>query len=495
MKTKRSINFLILAAGVLFGLTLSAADSSRPNILWIIIDDMSANFSSYGETLIETPHVDRLAANGVKFTKAFVTAPVCSTNRSAFITGMYQTSIGAHHHRSGRGKLKIHLPDGIRPIPELFQEAGYYTAITGWPNRDRTSLGKTDYNFEWDSAMYDGPDWSKRKSGQPFFAQIHLPGGKHRARSLESFRKLAARVENLLGSKTDSAKVKLPPYYPNDPVILEDWAAYLDTVRLTDKFVGDIIGRLKEEGDYENTVVLFMTDHGISHARGKQFLYEEGLHVPLVIAGPTIKAGQVRDDLVEHIDIAALSLGLAGIDIPEYMQAKDILSKDYKKRTTIFAARDRCDETVEHLRGLRTARYKYIRNFLPNRPHLQPNRYKDGKDIIKALREAHAAGTLNKTQELLFTPTRPEEELYDLKNDPFEIHNLAADPKHQTRLKNLRKRLDNWMKRTNDHGPESEAMYDSDMAVYINAEDDDPEQRSVLTRNIALMKKWAAEGK
>ena len=495
MKTKRIINVLVLAAGIVSGLPLSAADSSRPNILWIIIDDMSANFSSYGETLIETPHVDKLASNGVMFTKAFVTAPVCSTNRSAFITGMYQTSIGAHHHRSGRGELKIHLPDGIRPIPELFQEAGYYTAITGWPNRDRTSLGKTDYNFEWDKAMYNGPDWSQRQPGQPFFAQIHLPGGKHRGRSIESFKRISARVEKLFGSKTDPAKVKLPPYYPNDPVLLKDWAAYLDSVRLTDKFVGDIIERLKEEGDYDNTVVLFMTDHGISHARGKQFLYEEGLHVPLVIAGPTIQAGQVRDDLVEHIDIAALSLGLAGIDIPEYMQAQDILSKDYKKRTTIFAARDRCDETVEHLRGLRTARYKYIRNFLSNRPHLQPNRYKDGKDIMKALREAHAAGTLNQTQELLFTPTRPKEELYDLKNDPFEIHNLAADPKHQTRLKNLRKRLDNWMERTNDHGPESEAMYESDMAVYSNSKNVDSEQGSILTRNIALMKQWAAEGK
>jgi len=338
MKTKRIISFLVLTAGILSGLPLIAADSSRTNILWIIIDDMSANFSSYGETLIDTPYVDKLASNGVMFTKAFVTAPVCSTNRSAFITGMYQTSIGAHHHRSGRGELKIHLPDGIRPIPELFQEAGYYTAITGWPNRDRTSQGKTDYNFEWNKAMYNGPDWSQRQPGQPFFAQIHLPGGKHRGRSLKSFRKLADRVEKLLGSKTDPAKVKLPPYYPNAPVILEDWAAYLDSVRLTDRFVGDIIERLKEEGDYENTVVLFMTDHGISHARGKQFLYEEGLHVPLVIAGPSIKPGQVRDDLVEHIDIAALSLGLAGIGIPEYMQAKDILSKDYKKRTTIFGS-------------------------------------------------------------------------------------------------------------------------------------------------------------
>ena len=495
MNTKGIIRFIVFAAAILAALPLSAADSSRPNILWIIIDDMSANFSCYGETLIETPNVDQLASHGVMFTNAFVTAPVCSANRSAFITGMYQTSIGAHHHRSGRGEMKIHLPDEIRPVPQLFQEAGYYTAITGWPNKERSRLGKTDYNFEWDKDMYNGPDWSQRQPGQPFFAQIHLPGGKHRGKSLESFKALADRVEKLLGSKTDSRQVRLPPYYPNDPVLLEDWAAYLDSVRLTDKFVGDIIGRLKTEGDYENTVVLFLTDHGISHARGKQFLYEEGLHVPLVIAGPTIKQGQVRDDLVEHIDIAALSLGLAGIDIPQSMQAKDILGSDYQMRTAIFAARDRCDETVEHIRALRTERYKYIRNFLPDRPHLQPNRYKDGKDIMKALRAAHAAGKLNQTQELLFSPTRPSEELYDLKNDPFEIHNLAADAEHQTRLKDLRTRLEDWMKTTNDQGPESEAMYDSDMAVYSKSKSAGVEQEKILTRNIALMKKWAAEGK
>ena len=268
MNTKGIIRFIVFAAAILAALPLSAADSSRPNILWIIIDDMSANFSCYGETLIETPNVDQLASHGVMFTNAFVTAPVCSANRSAFITGMYQTSIGAHHHRSGRGEMKIHLPDEIRPVPQLFQEAGYYTAITGWPNKERSRLGKTDYNFEWDKDMYNGPDWSQRQPGQPFFAQIHLPGGKHRGKSLESFKALADRVEKLLGSKTDSRKVRLPPYYPNDPVLLEDWAAYLDSVRLTDKFVGDIIGRLKTEGDYENTVVLFLTDHGISHARG-----------------------------------------------------------------------------------------------------------------------------------------------------------------------------------------------------------------------------------
>jgi arylsulfatase A-like enzyme len=484
---------LVLALGGLAPLPLQAAEP--PNILWIIVDDMSANLSSYGETVIETPHLDRLASRGVRFTNAYVTAPVCSPNRSAFITGMYQTSIGAHHHNSSQGELKIHLPPGIRPIPELFQEAGYYTAITGWPNTDRATIGKTHYNFEWDQAMYDGPDWSDRRPGQPFFAQVHLPGGKHRGRSLESFRRISDRVEKLLGSRTDPSDVKLPPYYPDDPVLLADWAAYLDSVRLTDKFVGDVIERLEEEGDLEDTVVLFMTDHGISHARGKQFLYDEGMHVPLVIAGPTIEPGQVRDDLVEHIDIAALSLALAGIEIPDHMHSRDILGADYEERTAVFAARDRCDETVDYIRALRTTRFKYIRNFLPDRPHLQPNLYKDGKSIVIALREAHAAGTLNETQRLLFAPTRPAEELYDLSEDPFEVRNLAGDPKHQAQLKKLRKRMDDWIERTNDHGAESAAMYDSEMAAYSKRVSANPESAAILSRNIALMKRWAAEGR
>ena len=147
----------------------------------IIPDDMSANFSCYGETAIQTPNVDRLAKSGVKFTNAYVTAPVCSTCRSAFITGMYQTSIGAHHHRSGRGEMKIHLPDQIQMVPKLFKDAGYHTSITGWPIR-KGKLGKTDYNFEWDPSIYDGSDWAERKEGQPFFAQIQTPGGKLRGK-------------------------------------------------------------------------------------------------------------------------------------------------------------------------------------------------------------------------------------------------------------------------------------------------------------------------
>lgn len=481
---------LTLIAWMIAGI---AAAADRPNIVWIIIDDMSANLSCYGEETIETPHLDALADSGVLFSKAFVTAPVCSTNRSAFITGMYQTTIGSHHHRSGRGELKIHLPDPVRPIPEMFQEAGYFTSITGWPNKGRDSMGKTDYNFEWNREMYDDPDWGMRKDGQPFFAQIHLPGGKHRGGTIERSRQFAQRMKELFGESVDPATVKLPPYYPDHPVIREDWAAYLDSVRLTDKFVGDIVARLRSEGDLENTVVLFMTDHGISHARGKQFLYEEGIHVPLIIAGPGIEEGQVREDLVEHIDIAALSLGLAGIDVPDYMQAKDILSDQYEPRTAIYSARDRCDETVEYMRCVRTQDFKYIRNFLPNRPHMQPNRYKDQKSIIMTMRSLFKAKELTDAQARIFQPKRPEEELYDLRKDPFEIRNLADDPAYQENLVSMRGMLDNWIEETGDKGPETEAMYDSDMAVYVGTKS--PEQTEVLRENISLMKRWRAKGK
>jgi arylsulfatase A-like enzyme len=470
----------------------------RPNIVWIIPDDMSANFSCYGETAIATPNVDKLAAEGVKFTHAFVTAPVCSTCRSAFITGMYQTSIGAHHHRSGRGEVRITLPETIQLVPKLFQDAGYYTSISGWPIR-KGKLGKTDYNFEWDPSIYNGSDWSGRAEGQPFFAQIQTQGGKLRGSDPAACEKIAAEAKKTLGSSTPIDAVKLPPYYPDHPDILQDWAAYLDSVRLTDAMVGEVLDRLEEEGILENTLVLFMTDHGISHARGKQFMYDEGLHVPFVIKGPGIAPGSVRDDVVEHIDIAALSLAAAGIAIPNNMQAKDILAASYQPREAVFAARDRCDETVDHMRSVRTQDFKYIRNFLPNRPYLQPCAYKDAKQILIALREWHAAGKLNEVQEMVFRQTRPSEELFDLKADPDEIKNLADDPRHAAKLIELRGRLDAWMIESGDQGreAESEEMYASDMTVYLDTirRKSDRAHLKVIEDNIATMKHWSAEGK
>jgi arylsulfatase A-like enzyme len=483
---------LAALVGLLLAPAAHAAEPARPNIVWIVVDDMSANFSCYGEKLIRTPHVDKLAAEGTRFSKAFVTAPVCSPCRSALITGCYQTTIGAHHHRSGRGELKITLPGDVVPAPVLFQKAGYYTCIGGF-QATGDKLGKTDYNFEWDRKMYDGNDWAGRKPGQPFFMQVQLHGGKYRGQGPNA--NWQNRVKKELGSNTDPASVVLPPYYPRDPVILQDWADYLDCCRYTDKEVGDVIARLEKEKLLDNTVVFFMTDHGISHARGKQFLYDEGTHVPFVVRGPGIAKGATRDDLIEHIDLTATSLALAGIDVPKWVQGRNVLANDYAKRDAVFAARDRCDETMEHLRSVRTGQFKYIRNYMNQRPHLQPCQYKDGKAVVQKLRELHAAKKLDElTEKLLFAETRPAEELYDLAADPHEVANLAADPKHRATLEALRKKLVDWEEATGDRGrkPEPMAMYDSDMKVYLGG---GKKENTELKRNIDLNKTWAKEGK
>jgi arylsulfatase A-like enzyme len=364
--------------------------------------------------------------------------------------------------------------------------------------KNKNRLGKTDYNFEWDPQIYDANDWAGRKPGQPFFMQFELHGGKYRGASRAQYDPWAKRVKRELGSIVSNDAVALPPYYPRDPALVEDWARYLDSVRYTDKEVGDVIERLEREGILDQTVICFMTDHGISHARGKQFLYDEGIHVPFVIRGPGIEAGQQRNDLVEHIDLAATSLALAGIDVPEWMQGRDLLARDYQPREAVFAARDRCDETVDHLRSVRTTRFKYIRNYLPDRPHLQPNVYKDGKLIVERLRALHAEGELNALQKrLLFSPTRAAEELYDLEADPHELANLAGDAAHGSTLEAMRDRLEEWEEQSGDVGrePEPERMYDSDMAVYLGGRRKKSGHLSQTEKNIELMKRWAREGR
>lgn len=491
----------------------AAGPSRRPNIVWIIAEDMSPHFGCYGDTSIRTPRIDQMAAEGTRFERAFVTAPICSISRSALITGRYQTSIGAHHHRSGRGDIKIHLPADTPLVPALFQAAGYWTANGSWPMKNapaknaagkktpgkkalaknlpiQNAIGKTDYNFEWDAAIYDGVDWQGRRAEQPFFAQIQLHGGKVR-----DGKNADAIFTAALGQLTDPADLPLPPYYPRTPEILKDWAQTLDACRYTDLQVGEVLDRLRADGLLDSTVVFFITDHGVSHARGKQFLYDEGTRIPCIVRGPGIEAGKVRRDLIEHIDLAATSLALAGIERPATMSARDVLAGDYRPRDATFAARDRADETVDRLRSVRTERWKYIRNFYPLRPHLQPNNYKDHKPCLIALRAARDAGLLDEIQSRLFAATRPAEELYDLEQDPWEIHNLAADPGHAETLATLRARLEQWMVDTNDQGrqPETAAQYDSDMAAYLGGKT--PGRNPEIERNIAWMKEQAAAGR
>jgi len=481
-----------------------AAAADRPNLLWFVVDDMSADFSCYGETLIDTPHVDALAAGGVKFTNAFVTAPVCSSSRSAMITGMYQTTIGGHHHRSGRGEHRIALPGGVKPVPALLQRAGYYTCNgSGLPGLDHRSSpvkksrpGKTDYNFDWDTSMYDSDDWAGRRQDQAFFMQVQLHGGKLRGDSEKAYAVLEKQAMERFGDKVDPDKVTLPPHYPDDPLMRRDWAAYLDSVRLTDWHVGQVMARLEKEGILENTLVIFMTDHGISHARGKQFLYDEGAHIPFLIRGPGIEAGTVRHDLIEHIDMAAISLAAAGLEVPDWMQGRDVLSPDYQAREAVYAARDRCGEAADRIRSMRTATHLYIRNFHPQRPHLMPNDYKDSKVIIQRLRELEAAGALSRlSHDLLFAPIRPSEELYEWTRDRWQTVNLATDPAAAGTVKKLSRMLDEWISESGDPGDESPAVYDQEIADELAVIKSGTPRYTTFSTNAEIYRRWIREGK
>lgn len=472
-------------------LRAAAAPPEKPNILWIVMDDVGAELPCYGEKTIQTPNIDRLVREGTKFDRAFLTSSVCSPSRSAMITGMVQTSIGAHHHRSGRGAAKINLPNGIEPLPALFQRAGYFTCNGDYPAKTKR-VGKTDYNFEWDTKIYNGGDWAERESGQPFFAQLQLWGGKNRNDNGHWYRDLAPKA---LGTLTKPEDVSLPPCYPRDPAFLNDWAQYLDCIRFCDKQVGEILQRLENEGILDQTIIILMGDNGISQARGKQFLYDEGIRTPFIVRGPGIARGAVRSDLIEHIDMAAISLAWAGLPVPSWMQGRDVFAKDYTKRDAVFAARDRCGETVDRIRSVRTEQFKYIRNSYPQRPMLQPNEYKDTKPFMPPLRELHAQGKLSPLlEEILFSPTRPAEELYDVQTDPFEIHNLAGEPQFRSTLEALRKRLDHWMAETHDPGPETEGAYEANLAYELKATTSKT-RREMLLKNSALMRAWAKDGK
>ncbi len=426
----------LFAAGIRPG---CAGRKERHNILWIIAEDLSPDLGCYGNRLVHTPHIDRLASEGAMFNAAFCTAPVCSATRSALMTGMYQTSIGAHHHRSHRDD-GYRLPEGVGFLCDIFRDAGYFTANVTTPAPGIKGTGKTDYNFTVD-IPFDGTDWNQRASGQPFFAQINFPE-THR-----TFKKADRNPVN-------PQDVEIPPYYPDHPVTREDLALYLDTAQYLDDKVGAVLTRLDEEGLTENTVVVFFGDHGRPHVRGKQWLYEGGIRIPLVIRFPgRIEPGTTSNELVSLIDVSAQSLRFAGIEVPDTMQGRAFLEHEIPEREFIFAARDRCDETMDRIRCIRTKRYKYIRNFMPERPYTQLNRYKETQyPVIRLMRRLHAAGKLTPEQELFMADARPPEELYDLTIDPHELHNLADSAEHRDILDELRERLNAWIEETGDQG-------------------------------------------
>ena len=420
---------------------LSAEYSERstrkqPSILWIVAEDLCPDLGCYGTPLVKTPNIDSLAAEGQMFTNAFSTAPVCSASRSAILTGMYQTTINARHHRSPQLPA---LPEEVKFATEFFRDAGYYTCNNHALDWDKT--GKIDCNFQIPEHPFDGTDWRNRKPGRPFFAQVHF-GETHRG---------FARDRN---NPIDPDKVKLPPYYPDHPLARRDWADYLEYIQILDRKIGKVLERLRNDGLEDNTIVFFFSDHGRPHVRGKQYLYDGGIHIPLVVRWPGhIKPGTVNDALISGIDLLPTSLRMAGIEVPGYMQGRSFWGPDVEERDFIISARDRIDETYDHVRCVRTRRLKYFRNFLPDQPYIQVNVVpRLVLPVLTLMEVLHEQGKLTPAQEKFMAKTRPVEELYDLEKDPHEINNLASDPGYRRQLERMRAILEKWIVETNDHG-------------------------------------------
>lgn len=438
----KSLRFLA-AVLALFAPGLVGGDERKvpPNILWIYVDDMSDWFGCYGHSLVATPHVDSLAEKGVLFERAYVPAPVCSTTRSALITGAMQTTLGLHHHRT---MMKKPLPRGIVTVPELFQKAGYITFNEAKEDYNFTQDGRTLYthSFQKESHFNGRLDWMTKLKGKPFFGQIQLKGGKWGGEAGSHFPS---------ESRVTRASVEVPMYYPDHPAIRNGLARHYEQVAVVDEEVGKIIAALKTNELWENTVVFFFTDHGNPMPREKQNLYEAGLKIPLIVRGPGLKKIR-RTDLVSGLDIPATSLALAGIEIPEYMEGCDLFMTDYQPRNFVIGARDRLGIAIDRVRTVRSDRFRYIRNFHTDRPLYQLH-YRENYASLQALRKLHADGELSPLQASYHDPSRrPSEELYDMEGDPDQVKNLALDPKYADQLKSHRRILDQWIEQTDDKG-------------------------------------------
>ncbi|MEW4531301.1 sulfatase [Maioricimonas sp. JC845] len=448
-------SFLTTLFVIVAGTPLSAQD--RPNILWLIAEDFGPELGCYGHPEVRTPNIDGLAADGVRFTHAYTTTPVCSTSRSSFMTGMYAWSIGAHNHRSHR-KDGHQLPAGVRVMTDWLRDAGYYTAnVRHFPKGiDFRGTGKTDWNFTYKGKPFDSDRWNDLKSHQPFYAQVNFPE-THRGREWN-------QAHEHIDQPADPDKVEIPPYYPDHEITRKDWAQYLNTAMSLDRKIGRVLQLLDEQGLSENTIVVFLGDHGRAMVRGKQWPYESGLHIPLIIRWPQgipaprqYAAGTVDDALTASIDLTATTLAWAGVPRPETMQGRVFWGPDADPpRKYVFGGRDRGDETVDRIRTVRDSRFRYIRNFYPERPFTQLNRYKEfSYPVLRLMHRLHDAGKLadmNPHAARLMAPTRPREELYDLENDRWELHNLADDPAHRETLLRLRGVLEEWIEESNDQG-------------------------------------------
>lgn len=439
-----------------------AAQTERPNILWITSEDNGPQLGCYGDAYADTPNIDSLAAKGQIYLNAWSNAPVCAPARTTIVTGMYPTSLGAQHMRSS-----VRMPKDFSLYPQLFKQQGYYT----------TNNVKEDYNIikpegTWDESSGKA-HWRKRKAGQPFFSVFNF------VTTHES--QIRDRPHKAIH---DPAKVKVPPYHPDLPEVRQDWAQYYDKLTQMDAQVGEVLAQLRQDNLDESTIIVYYGDHGCGLPRGKRWLYQSGLHVPLIVVVPPryqhlvsdgYKSGGQEARLVSFVDLAPTMLSIAGIRPPMNMQGSAFLGKyAAAPRTYNYGFRDRMDERIDMSRAVRDERFLYVRNFFPQRPQGTHLNYMFQTPTTVKWKEEFDAGRLNEAQ-AFFWKQKPAEELYDIQADPYQINNLAADPAQSSVLERLRGALSEWMISVRDTGllPEGEFHARSgDNPPYTMAHDD-----------------------
>ena len=468
IRHSHGMNFVVV--GILLGSLALGQAADRPNILWITSEDNSPYLGCYGDTQARTPHLDQLAAQGVRYRNAFSSAPVCSAARSTLISGLHASSAGLHNHRSS-----VAMPASFELYPELLRKAGYYC----------TNNAKTDYNISvqgkrgttacWDQSS-GRAHYKNRPKGQPFFAVFNL-GISHEGQTTDQAysrrRKQGLYPEQRI--VTPDA-VKLPPYHADTPVIRENWSRYYDNMWLLDKQVGNLLAELEESGLADSTIVFYYGDHGGALPRGKRNIHDSGTRVPLIIRFPdkykhlaSAPMGQWVDAPVAFVDFPATLLSLLNIPIPSYYEGKAFLGAQAKAQDHVFLFRGRMDERYDTVRAVRTEDTLYINNLTPHRAWGQYYFYPfNVMPSMGSWYQAFQDGRCNPVQ-ARYWQTKPGEEFYVIESDPYQINNLIDQKEHAKTIRRLRQTLRDRLIETRDAGLIPEGMYGwlpGDQTVY-----------------------------
>lgn len=450
------------------------SQGERPNILWLVTEDMSHYLPEFGDSTIETPNLSRLAGEGVIYPHLFSPSGVCAPSRAAIATGLYPSSFGANHMRTnsytevtGLPPYEAVPPPDVRMMSEILRMNGYYC----------TNNSKEDYQFKapvtaWDESS-NFAHWRNREPGQPFFSIFNFTV-THESGLFEpyGFRKMELRhyhegdtsfASSPWMERTSEAETpvhvskdldfNIPPYLPETEVVKRDiWKVYNNIAEM-DRQVGAVIKQLEEDGLLEKTIIFFYADHGGPLPRQKRLIYDSGLNAPMIIRFPNQQNAGTRDDqLISFIDFAPTILSLAGIDLPRYLHGQAFLGvhQSASRREYIHAAADRFDGFTDAIRAVRDERYKYIRNYRPQQGYYLPITYREQIPTMQELLKLHEEGKLNEIQEQWFREEKPEEELFDCSVDPHELNNLAMNPDYNPILVRLSTEMDRWIKDIGD---------------------------------------------